>query len=316
MSDAASFEKINYSIRPAKATQRRMIIEAIGRLASFGPLQDYQYIGFGSTFFIDFKLIHREYGLTDLTSVEIEREKRNRFDFNKPYSCVRMFYGSAAEFLGSHKMRWSTPSIIWLDYDYRLGDSVLADIHRVIDKAPSGSLLLVTVDAEPPDLDERAEILGEDIDLDWLLEWVEGEKLFRLGGWGLASAYHGLASASVESRLRKGPGDRLWRQIVHFHYADGHRMLTFGGVIVDPADLGSFDRCNFDDLEFFQSGAEPFLIEVPNLTGPEIHRLAQGMPKLNKRTRDSMQRLSISEEDVDNYRRLYRYYPQFVESHA
>ncbi len=316
MTDAASFEKINYSIRPAKATQRRMIIEAIGRLASFGPLQEYQYVGFGSTFFIDFKLIHREYGLANLTSVEIEKEKRSRFDFNKPYSCVRMYYGSAAEFLGSNRMRWSTRSIIWLDYDYRLDDSVLADIHRVIDRAPSGSLLLVTVDAEPPDLAEREKTLRDDIDLDSVLEWVDGGKLFRLGGWGLAGAYHGLATASIESRLRKGPGDRLWRQIGHFHYADGHRMLTFGGVIVDQADLDSFERCNFDDLEFFREGADPFRIEVPNLTGPEIHRLAQGMPKSNKRTRDSLKRLSISEEDVENYRRLYRYLPQFMESHA
>ena len=30
----ASFEKINYAIRPAKSTERRMMIEAFGRLSA------------------------------------------------------------------------------------------------------------------------------------------------------------------------------------------------------------------------------------------------------------------------------------------
>jgi hypothetical protein len=118
----ASFERINYAIRPAKSTERRMMIEAFGRLASFYPLHSYQYVGFGSTFFIDFVWLHRQYGIKHMTSVEIEETKRTHF-------------------FGSPTMKWRRPAIIWLDYDKPLDEEVIADIDRVIERVYLGAFL-------------------------------------------------------------------------------------------------------------------------------------------------------------------------------
>jgi hypothetical protein len=315
VSKPASFEKINYSIRPAKATQRRMLVEAFGRLAALYPLHRYQYIGLGSTFFIDFKMIHRQYGIRQLYSIEKEKDKRRRFDFNKPYSCVKMFYGTAGEYFASTQVRWSRPSIVWLDYDYRLKNSVLADIDRVVEKARAGSLLIVTVDAEPPPARELREVLDPEIDLRKLLGFVGG-RVGRLGGDGLAGAYHTYATAEIESKLRRARPGVHWRQLFNFRYADGHRMLTFGGVLVDPSVEKRLENCHFEELPYYQSGEAPFAIEVPNLTGAEVHKLAQSMPRPSSSKHKALLRLAIEERDLENYEALYRYLPQFIESHV
>lgn len=315
MTEPPSFEKINYSIRPAKATQRRMLVEAIGRLGPINPLSKYQYIGFGSTFFLDFKMIHRQYGIKQLISVEREEEKRRRFDFNKPFSCIRMYYGTAAEFFSSQEIDWDRPTILWLDYDYRLDGPVLADIDRVVEKVQPGSLLIVTVDADPPEMRERRRVLDAELELSKLLTWVNG-KVSRLGNWGLAHAYWGLATANLESTLRSTRPQCRWYQLFNFHYQDGHKMLTFGGLLVDEGMKKAIKQCRFDELTYIRTGKDAYEIAVPNLTEPEMHKLAQRMPNLTKRNRRPLTRLAVEDVDIDNYRRLYRYLPRFVESQA
>ena len=315
MTPPASFEKINYSIRPGKATQRRMLVEAVGRLAPLYPLHEYQYIGFGSTFFLDFKMIHRQYGLSQLVSIEKEQAKQRRFDFNKPYSCVRMFYGTAAQFLESQRMRWNRPTIMWLDYDYRLSHSVLADIDRVVEKVKPGSLLLVTVDADPPPGRRMRVELGAELEWDRLIEFVGG-KLRSLGGGGLADAYHRYATDEINAKLRRARPECKWEQLFNFRYDDGSRMYTFGGLVVDSEVDRRVGNCRFDELDYYRPGNESFTIKVPNLTSAEVHRLAQSMPKPSKVKREALTKLAIDETDIDNYELLYRYLPQFVESHV
>jgi hypothetical protein len=315
VTEPPSFEKINYSIRPAKATQRRMLVEALGRLTPIDSLSKYQYIGFGSTFFLDFKMIHRQYGIKKLTSVERERDKRPRFDFNKPFSCIDMYYGTAAEFFISERIDWDRRAIIWLDYDYRMDGTVLADIDRVAESARPGSLLLVTVDAQLPKANERQKLLEEELELSKLLEWVGG-KMSRLGDWGLAHAYWGHAKTNLESTLRKRRPECKWHQLFNFHYQDGHKMLTFGGLLVDEEVKKVIKQCRFKELPYFRPQAEALEIAVPNLTEPEMHKLAQRMPNLTKRNRKPLTRLAIEDVDIDNYRLLYRYLPRFIESQA
>ena len=315
MTEPSSFEKINYSIRPAKATQRGMLMEAVGRLAPIFPLSKYQYIGFGSTFFLDFKMIHRQYGIKRLTSVEREYEKKRRFDFNKPFSCIRMYYGTAAEFFTSQEINWDHPAIIWLDYDYRLKGSVMADIDRVVEEARPGSLLVVTVDAELPEAKTLRQLLGKEVDISKLLEIVGG-RVSALADWGLAHAYWTLASRALESTLRTRRPECEWKQLFHFRYQDGHRMLTFGGLLVDKKVKREVKQCRFKELPYFCPGKDAFEIAVPNLTEPEMHRLAQRMPNLTKRNRKPLTHLAIEDVDIDNYQLLYRYLPRFVESQA
>src|SRR4029077_18259876 len=190
-------------------------------------------------------------------SIEKEDEKRKRFNFNKPYSCVSMYYGTAAEYFSTGPVAWTKPMIVWLDYDYRLSDSVLADIERVLEKARPGSLLVVTVDADPPPARERRRELGKELDFKRLFRFAE-RKIANLNKNGLADVYHALATADIESKLRKARPDCRWHQIFNFRYKDGARMLTLGGLIVDAEFEERMEACRFEDLPYFKSGTEPF----------------------------------------------------------
>jgi hypothetical protein len=53
---SSSYRKINYTLRPAKNIERKMLCEAFHKLHPFGKVQNYRYIGFGSTYFSDFIL--------------------------------------------------------------------------------------------------------------------------------------------------------------------------------------------------------------------------------------------------------------------
>jgi len=62
--------KVNYVLRPAKNVERKMLCEAFQRLTNFASLREYRYIGFGSIFFSDFTLFHRNLGISDLIDID------------------------------------------------------------------------------------------------------------------------------------------------------------------------------------------------------------------------------------------------------
>ena len=113
-----SYESINYSLRPAKNIERRMLCEAFRKLSEFERLDRYRYIGFGSTFFSDFSLFHKSLRITDSISIEKDVQNHERFEFNRPYRCIRIEFGESNEVLP--KLAWDVKTIVWLDYDYTL----------------------------------------------------------------------------------------------------------------------------------------------------------------------------------------------------
>src|SRR3954447_22525223 len=86
----ASYERINYGLRPAKTIERKMLADTFRRLTTFGSLSSYRYVGFGSTYFSDFIAFHRALNITNMISVEKDEENAERFDFNVPFKCVKM----------------------------------------------------------------------------------------------------------------------------------------------------------------------------------------------------------------------------------
>ena len=83
-----TYEKINYSLRPAKSIERKMLGNAFRKLSDFGAVESYRYIGFGSTYFSDFILFHKALGIKHMISIERDRENEERFRFNCPFRCI------------------------------------------------------------------------------------------------------------------------------------------------------------------------------------------------------------------------------------
>ena len=82
---SGSFKRIDYSLRPAKHAERRMLCDIFRRLRPFGRVENYVYVGFGSIWFSDFMLMHRSLGIKDMISIEHSIESRDRIEDNKPF---------------------------------------------------------------------------------------------------------------------------------------------------------------------------------------------------------------------------------------
>ena len=54
-----SFNVVNYSLRPSKSIQRQVVFEGVRNLQSRLDAEDQMYVGFGSIWFTDFILAHK-----------------------------------------------------------------------------------------------------------------------------------------------------------------------------------------------------------------------------------------------------------------
>jgi|SRR5438128_8005847 len=85
--------RIDYSIRPAKSVERKMLAEALSRLSKLERPDNYRYVGFGAIYFRDFSLFHKMLGIHDMKSIEHNRSEETRFWSNRPFRCVEMLFG-------------------------------------------------------------------------------------------------------------------------------------------------------------------------------------------------------------------------------
>ena len=108
----SSFRRIDYSIRPAKHAERRMLCDIFRRLRPFGRIEDYIYIGFGSVWFSDFSLFHRALGVKKMLSIEHAADAQARIEENKPFN-IPVDYRSSADVLPD--LDWSSRMFLWLD---------------------------------------------------------------------------------------------------------------------------------------------------------------------------------------------------------
>lgn len=338
----SSYEKINYSLRPAKNIERKMLCEAITRLSLIQNLDKYRYIGFGSPYFTDFILLHKMFGINDLISIEKDKFNEDRFEFNKPYSCIEMMFENSHEALSKIK-NWEKPSILWLDYDQRLDSKMLDDIRTFYSSASAGSMFIITVSVKPDDFERNEE--GDFILEKKTLRQLRVDKLLdRVGRSRIPYTYEiddlnlgmdenpkiiykiianeiNAALAKQNGRLEKGSMLK-YKQIFNFLYNDGTLMLTVGGIIYDEKQEHKIEEMNFPSLGFIRENEDFYYIKVPCLTFKEIRVLDSLLPKnINnqkknppKKTNRKIEKLPLNEEDIANYSKIYRYFPNFTES--
>jgi hypothetical protein len=348
----SSYEKINYSLRPGKAIERKMLCEALKYLSFIQKLNKYKYIGFGSTHFVDFSLFHRMLGLTNLLSIEKDARNEMRFRFNKPFSRIDLKFGDSNEILP--KLNWDKLSIVWLDYDSKLRKNIndpmlhsnmFADIESFFFKAKPGSVFLVTIDVKP---DHPKEIVGkeemkipafeEDIAkfrMNQLIERIGLDKIpvkYRDLNLNIENnpkvIYHIVSNEIFEIIKRRNYGNSKenihYQQLFNFIYNDGTLMLTIGGLIYNDRQLEAVEKVftHLDDLEFIKKDEELFEIIVPQLTFKEIQLLDSFLPdRIDKETGRMVQDKkfprnipTLPDYDKINYSKIYKYFPTFAET--
>jgi hypothetical protein len=296
-----------------------MLVEALRRLAGFGGVDSYRYIGFGSTYFSDFTLFHKALGVRDMISLERDVDNRKRFKFNCPFSCIRVKFGDSNVLLPT--LGWDAKTILWLDYDGTLTTSMLADVRFFCASATAGSVLIVTVDGEPGEEEEntsRLERLTATFGPDRI---PPGTRHKHLLNWGTAAMYRRIITAEILSTLSERNGGLastsqvLYQPLFYFFYKDGNKMMTTGGLLYNRDQEALVNKCKFDQLDFLQlnakASAKPFAIEVPRLTYREIRHLDRQLPRKKRRKPTAPH---VPQGDIEKYEKIYRFFPTFAET--
>ena len=315
---AGSYRKIDYRVRPAKSIERKMLADGIRRLAEFERLDSYRYIGFGSLYFTDFILFHKALGFKLMQSIENEQDiiKQERFRYNVPYKCINMAFGASSAILPT--LPWDVKSVIWLDYDGALTKGVLEDIAYVVSKAVSGSMLLVSVNAGIP----RSEDEENTNPLDILKSQIGAEKIPAdinardLSGWNVAKVYRDIIDNEIADTVATVNRGRSigckcnYNQLFNFHYEDGVKMLTVGGIIYDEGDEKILAKCSFDQLEFYKDAKDAYKIDPPLLTYQEMRKIDSLIPLDDH----DYLKIPVPRADINKYQNFYRYFPHFAET--
>jgi len=310
-------KEINYDTRVSKTIERKMLAEFFNRLSVFGNIASYRYIGMGSYYFTDFRLFHRNLGICDMVSIEWDKDNRSRFKFNNPFKCIDIKFGASWEVTPT--LNWEKRTILWLDYDRHLDNNKLLDVKEFCGNAIAGSVILVTLSAETNDEDngEMGKRL-EKIKLRVGSSRVPHDVIEQdLRQWGTAELYRRIIDIYIKQSLNDRNGGlpqeaRLrYRQLFNFHYSDGGKMVTVGGLIYNDEHTALLDAGIFANLDFIRDGADPYLIEEPTLTYREIRYLDSELPAQED---EAVSTENIPIADINKYRKLYRYFPTFTEA--
>ena len=302
--------EVQFDLRPAKQVERRMLLDAFQRLAEAGfSIRDYKYTGFGSLHFIDFVIFHKLLGIDQMLSVEHDVTLEGRVRFNCPFSSITIVIGSATDVMPT--LSPDQQHILWLDYDEPVTKVNLDDVYLAGSQLSSGSFLIVTVDVEPPIKDAYDahtnkryfdEEAGNYLGLPDIKEFTK-ENLYKPSRQVILNA------------LKEGMAGRTgidFHPLFYFLYKDGHRMMTFGGMIGSKAEKRKLSYMNREGAIYLRMAEkeDPYEIKVPVFTRKERHLLDSAMP-----CADGWQptEFAISAEHIEIYREIYRFLPSYVE---
>jgi hypothetical protein len=219
-----------------------------------------------------------------------------------------------------------TRHIVWLDYDGVIHKDFLSDIQSALTVLPSGSILLVTVDVEPPeeidykqvdpDFDGSKEVLGPK---HWKRYFeFHASKYLKLG---LTESDFG--SAELRVRTAEILKASFTRSIVprvqmeflpmfNFIYRDSHWMLSMGGMIAGQTEKRQLLSTTLRDTQYYRNSFDtaPFEIEVPRLTRKERIYLDREMPCVDEWVPKDF---DLTPHELRKYRDIYRFLPAFAE---
>lgn len=301
-----SYKKVNYLLRLRKQIERKMIIELLQKINTILPLHKYYYIGFGSVYFADFILFHKYLNMKNLISLEKDKTKKRRFEFNKPYKFIQLKMKSSTEYM-RNGMNWSRPLLIWYDYDFTLDDDIINDIEYVVTRIKTNDIFFLTVDAEPP-TDKKG--MGEFIrdNKKWMGSTVTRKDIKEQ----FPSVIHRIITSVIKEQLTYRSDKIKFTQLMNISYKDTSKMYTIGGIFELPYG-NIIKKCELKKLKFLSTNDNLYEIVCPLLTPKEKYCIDSCIMK-TKIDDKKWKKTGLSDEEIQNYRDFYKYYPQFFES--
>lgn len=315
----ASYNKFNYTYRPAKSIERKLFIELLKELYGVTDSRNCTYIGFGSIFFVDFKMIHKELGIKSMINIEANEDDKRRFEFNRPFSCIKFLWGKSTEKL--LEIDWKGKKIIWMDYDETLQSYMFEDINTIFSNLVPNSFYFFTCNCSFPkyrnkdtgiyNLDAFSNDFDGYVPYDLTQEMLmSNQSPDLLRGMILSHIHHVL---EMRNAILEDPEKLIFSQMLYLTYKDGAPMFSFGGMLVKKKDLISLRNTKIFSLPYVKSKTIRLDIQSPILTNSEIDLINSHLPK-SKKVFLKLKKIGfIPEDDREKYHTVYRYYPSYVE---
>jgi len=311
----SSGSSLPYRLRPNKAVDRELFLSLLMRLAPKLTLENYHYVGLGGPFLEDFRLVHGRLGIAKMTCIETEEQVHLRQKFNRPVASIECVHKSLEDFLD--ETDFDSPAIIWFDYTEPNGiTSQIERFARTTGTAPIGSILRITLNANPGSLGKSDKNLSETE----LLEWRLGKFKDRLGALfpsGLAidgmkqktfglSLLHALKLAVEKEVLSFRDRRIVWALATH--YADGQAMVT-AALVVCPNDDKTVEEL-VKSWEFHTTTDAPHRVDLPALSTLERLTMESNDDAKTKMGFD-LPKSNMGENPFEVFRKFYRIYPHF-----
>lgn len=304
-----------YRLRPNKAVDRELFLSLLMRLAPRLVLEKYHYVGLGGPFLEDFRLIHGRVGIAKMTCIETEEQVHKRQLFNRPIASIECVHKSLEDYLDETNL--DLPAIIWFDYTEPKGiTSQIERFARTIGTVPIGSVLRITLNANPSSLGRPDGNLSEVELMEWRLQAFQ-RRLGALFPNGLIadgmkqenfgkSLLHALKLAVEKEVLSFRDRRIVWALATH--YADGQAMVT-AALVVCKNDDKSIDEL-VQAWEFHATTDAPHRVDLPALS--TLERLTmESNDDAQAKMGFELPTSNMGENPFDVFKKFYRIYPHF-----
>lgn len=304
-----------YRLRPNKAVDRELFLSLLMRLAPKLALEKYHYVGLGGPFLEDFRLIHGRLGIEKMTCIETEEQVHKRQLFNRPIASIECVHQSLEDYLDETNL--DSPAIIWFDYTEPRGiTSQIERFARTIGTVPIGSILRVTLNANPSSFGRPDGNLSEAELMEWRLQAFQ-RRLGALFPSGLIadgmkqenfgkSLLHALKLAVEKEVLSFRDRRIVWALATH--YADGQAMVTAALVVCQNGDKSIEESVKA--WKFYATTNAPHRIDLPALS--TLERLTmESNDDAQAKMGFELPTSNMGENPFEVFKKFYRIYPHF-----
>lgn len=312
-----------YHLRPNKAVDRFLLIEAIRRLGALGSLREYTYYGLGGPYLEDFRLLYEFCPEIGLVSIEEDEQTFKRQKFHLPCGTLRIARAQMKSFLVQYEPQ-DMKSIFWLDYT-RLEYGNFEDFIALLSKAAEYSMVKITLPAAPNDyFDKQGEEPGsrtERFRREFGAVLPDSSSSPPLEPRDFASLLQEMLQIAAQKAL-PSVMPLTFQPVSSFYYADGKGMFTLTGVICPREQKGAVKKA-FEDWQFANlNWAKPKRIDVPVLSTKERLRLQGQLPCRQYAGRVLRKTLGYlidddrktTEAKLKQYADFHRHYPYFMKA--
>ena len=331
-------ERVPYHLRQNKHVERELFIELLAHVGIKTRLTEYLYVGFGGPFFEDFKALHSRLGIRNMLSLERDEWVYRRQKVNVPYGCVQCKQMDSAQFVQQvATIRAEFPKanklLCWLDYaSPNQLPTQLDEIRTLLPKLARHDIFKITFNANPATLGDLPvdQTMGVGV-RERRLQFRRERLRMRLGHKFPGSVddedltpnnYPGLLSQilklQVSESMRENP-ELMFQPLGCFAYADSeHTMLTCTGILLRHTERDRFlSGTGLRKVEFASLDWQIYKIDIPYLSVREKFLLDQKIFDTEPRSLVEDHGLWVDKDAersagmINDYVRLYRFYPHF-----